>query len=905
MQSANASATAPGPLPPLDIFFRPRSVAVVGASETVGSVGRAVLWNIVSNPFGGTVFPISKQPSVLGIKAYQSVRDIPMPVDVAIIATGPEQMLDAVGACADGGVRGAIVVPGNLRRYGPDSVAVEQQLVQRAHRAGMRMIGPNSLGLLRPVTGLNISAAEVSARRGKLAFVSQSGALCNAVLDWGLREQIGFSACISIGSMLDVGWGEAIDYLGDDEHTSAIVIYMESIGDARSFMSAAREVALTKPIIVLKSGTSNESARLDEFSATSDAALDAAFSRCGVLRVGSLAEMFAIAETLAKQPRPRGPRLTIVSNAGGPAVLAVDTLVAEQGQLAQLPPDTINGLNDVLGTNWSHANPIDIYDSANPKRYLAVTELAAQNPDSDGVLVILTPQPATNALETAQLFAASPVLSKKLLLTSWMGGKSVIEAEEVLNRANFSTFNFPDEATQAFVAMWRYSDNLRALYETPTLTADLATGSLDRATVQRIVAEALSNDHASLSEADSKHLLAAYGLPVVDTMIAIDDIEAVAYADAIGYPVVLKLHSHTITHKTDVGGVRLNLPDAHAVRVAFHAIRASVAARAGAGHFAGVTVQPMVIERGYELRVGAYADPKIGPVLMFGAGGLHADALGDYAIGLPPLNTTLARRMIERTRVWSALRMAYKDNDAILSALEQTLVRLSWLVAEQPRVRTIDINPLLISRTRLLALDAHIVLYDAATSDDELPHTAVRPYPVQYVATWQAKDGNPILFRPIRPEDEPMMVEFHRHVSDQSIYYRFFSMMKYSQRVSHERLTRICFIDYTREIALVAERTDENGKPYILGVGRLSWARGVPEAEFSLLIGDTFQGLGLGTELLSRLVQIGRTEGLRRITGYILAENSAMLHVARKVGFRQLALGDPVEVVIKLDTPGA
>ena len=742
---------------------------------------------------------------------------------------------------------------------------------------------------MSPVTGINATFASAMARPGNVGFISQSGALCTAVLDWSFREHVGFSHFVSIGSMLDVGWSDLIDYLGDDAHTTSIVIYMESIGDARAFLSSAREVALTKPIIVIKAGRTQAAAKAAASHtgtlAGSDLVLDAAFRRSGVLRVDSIAELFYMAEVLAKQPRPAGPRLTILTNAGGPGVLATDALIGNRGELAVLSDATYEAFDRLLPPHWSHNNPVDILGDASPERYAQALTIAAADENSDGLLVILTPQAMTDPTRTAEVLKVQVKDARKPVIASWMGGADVAAGQAILTQANIPTFPYPDTAARIFTHMWRYSDNLRALYETPSVGSDLPRDASAAAVSADIVTAARAAGRTLLTEFESKLVLGAYNIPTVDTRIAVTADEALAAAEAIGYPVVVKLHSETLTHKSDVGGVALDLQDAAAVRRAFEAIRATVTARAGARHFLGVTVQPMVSREGYEVIVGSSIDRQLGPVLLFGSGGKLVEVYQDRALALPPLNTTLARRMMEQTRIFVALQGVRGGASVDLAALDQLLVRFSQLVVEQRWIKEVDINPLLASPERLIALDARIVLHDASMPEDALPTPAIRPYPVQYVGSWTLKNGTDVTIRPIRPEDEPLMVRFHHTVSERSVYFRYLQMVGLSQRIAHERLTRACFIDYAREMALVAEQRYAAGDHAILAVGRLIKLRGGKEAEFAILVADPSQRQGLGAELLRRLVQIGRDEKLARIVASIDVENIAMQRVSESVGF--------------------
>jgi acetyltransferase len=877
---------------PLDTIFAPKVVAVIGATENRGSVGRTVFQNLGRGGFEGTVYPVNpKRSSVLCVKAYPNIGSIPEKVDLAVITTPAASVPGLIKECAAAGVPGAIIISAGFKETGPAGAELEQQVLTEARKGKMRIVGPNCLGVMMPHIGLNATFASTIAKPGTVGFISQSGALCTAILDWSLRENVGFSSFVSIGSMLDVNWGDLIYYLGDDPHTKSIVIYMESIGDARSFLSAAREVALTKPIIVIKVGRTAAAAKAAASHTGSltgsDEVLQAAFRRVGVLRVRTIAELFHMAEVLAKQPRPQGPRLTILTNAGGPGVLATDMLIGSGGLLSEMSAESLSAFNELLPAAWSHNNPIDILGDAGPERYAKAVQIAAADPGSDGLLVILTPQAMTDPTGTAEQLKGFAKLDGKPILACWMGGREVEPGEDILNAAGIPTYKYPDTAARAFYYMWRYSYNLRSLYETPALVTDVRADATSRSKADALVQHARKGNRTILTEFESKQLLAAYGVPTVDTRVAKTEENAVKLAEEIGYPVVLKLNSETITHKTDVGGVQLNLRNAAAVRKAWKAIETGVTNRAGKEHFLGVTVQPMMDLEGYELIIGSSPDPQFGPVLLFGAGGQLVEIFKDRSLGLPPLNATLARRMMEQTKIFEALKGVRGRKPINIPALEELLVRFSHLVVEQRWVAEIDINPLLVSPERVIALDARVLIHGRDMTEEKLPKPAIRPYPTQYVADWKLKNGTSITIRPIRPEDEPLIVKFHETLSEESVYYRYFSQLKLDQRIAHERLTRICFNDYDREIALVAEHKDpKNGKPEIRGVARLSKARGANEAEFAIIISDRWQGLGMGTELLRRLVQIGRDEKLERITANILSENHAMHRVSKKVGFQ-------------------
>ena len=876
----------------LHVFFAPKSVAVIGATEKAGSVGRNILWNLISSPFGGIVYPVnSKRPSVLGIKAYPSVGAIPGPVDLAVIVTPANTVAGLVRECGAHGVRGVVVISAGFRETGPAGAELERQVVEEAQRAGIRLIGPNCLGVMCPITGLNATFAQTMAKPGNVGFLSQSGALCTAVLDWSLREQVGFSAFMSTGAMADVNWGDLIDHLGSDPNTRSIVIYMESVVDARSFLSAAREVALQKPIIVIKAGRTAQAAKAAASHtgslAGSDDVLDAAFRRCGVLRVDTIGEIFDMVEVLGRQPRPKGPKLLILTNAGGPGVLATDALLTGGGTLAELSEETMLALNGVLPQHWSHGNPVDVIGDADAERYAKSLEICAKEKDADGLLVIMTPQGMTDPVKIAEGLRAYSSLPGKPVLASWMGGAEAAPGEDILNAAGIPTFPFPDAAVRAFLLMAKYNYNLKGIYETPLLVEDRSAPNAQpeiRAKLEQI----RDQGRTILTEFEAKEVFKAYGIPVVETRIATSAAEAVQSANTLGYPVVLKLHSETITHKTDVGGVQLNLGDSQAVERAYQAIQESVTAKAGAEHFGGVTVQKMVRSSGaYELILGSSIDSQFGPVLLFGTGGQLVEVFEDRSLAIPPLNTTLARRMMEQTKIYKALHGVRGRKPVDLPRLERLLVRFSQLVMEQPWIKEIDINPLLVSAEDIIALDARIVLHDKATLESALPKLAIRPYPSQYIREIVSAGKTPVLIRPIRPEDEPLMVAFHGTLSERSVYMRYFTWTKLGQRTEHERLARMCFLDYDRQIAMVAENHNERtGDRQIIGVGRLVKATGGKEAEVAFVVTDAVQGQGIGREMMSLLIEFARDEQIAVLNATFLRDNMPMRRLLERFKFQ-------------------
>ncbi|HVT96105.1 MAG TPA: bifunctional acetate--CoA ligase family protein/GNAT family N-acetyltransferase [Acidobacteriaceae bacterium] len=873
---------------PLASIFTPKSVALIGATERVGSVGRSVMMNLTSSSFGGPVWPVNpKSPTILGIPAYKSIKELPGVPDLVVVTTPAATVPGIIQEAVDLGVPSAVVISAGFKEVGESGKALERQIAQII-RGRMRLIGPNCLGVMNPVGGLNATFAKAMVPAGRLAFISQSGALLTAILDWCIREHVGLSGCVSAGSMLDITFGELIDHYGKDPNTDSIVLYMESIGDARSFLSAAREVALNKPILVIKAGRTAAAAKAAASHTGSltgsDDVLDAAFQRAGVLRVQSISEIFNISEVLAKQPRPKGPRLTILTNAGGPGVLATDALISAGGELTEISPETMTTYDNFLPSAWSHNNPVDILGDAEPERYAKALEIASQDKNTDGMLVILTPQGMTNPTEVAEHLIPYARSTGKPVIASWMGGDYVARANEVLAKAGIPAFAYPDAAAEAFVATWKHTSNLRDLYETPT-TRSGSVLDTKRDLAGSIVDQVRARRRTILTEYESKQLLAAYGIPTVRTELATTPEEAAQKALEIGYPVVLKLHSETITHKTDVGGVKLNLRSAGEVVTAFSDIQKSVTEKVGAEHFLGVTVQRFAKLEGYEIILGSSIDPQLGPVLLFGTGGQLVEVYKDRALALPPLTATLARHQMEQTKIFKALKGVRGRKPVDLDALDALVVRFSELVVEQRWIREIDINPLLASPDGLIALDARVVLHEPGTTEDQLPRPAIRPYPVQYIGKWESRSGADVLVRPIRPEDEPLIVDFHDRLSERTVVQRYFTSLALSARTAHERLTRICFIDYDRELALVAEVNDPKKGKLIAGVSRMIRQNHGQNATLAVVIADDFQGQGLGGELMRRTLAAARAEGIEQVQVYFLPENNRMRKLSQKLGF--------------------
>ncbi len=883
----------------LDAIFRPRSVAVVGASGTPGTVGSILIRNLIENPFGGVVYPVNpRRKAVHGVFCYPDLASLPEPVDLAVVATPAATVPGVIRECADRGTRSAIVISAGFSELGADGRKLEAEVRDLA-MGRLRIIGPNCLGVIHPPGNLNASFAASMARPGRVALLSQSGAICTAILDWARAKHIGFSSFVSVGAMLDVDFADLLDYFADDPQTRSIILYMESIGDVRKFLSAARAVSRTKQVIVVKSGRHEAGARAAASHtgalAGADDVFDTAFRRAGVLRVNTIPELFDLSEILSTQPPPRGPRLAIITNAGGPGVMAADALMLGGGQLAELSAATRAALDAALPPFWSRANPVDVLGDATPARYRQAVEICAKDDGIDGLLVLLTPQAMTDPTETARQLAALGKVERKPVLACWMGGEAVRPGRAVLDQAGVSTFDAPEDAISAFLHMVQYRRNQELLYETPEAVPETAP---DAGRARAVFRAVWADGRTLLTEAEAKDVLTAYGIPVTPTVPCRTMDDAVAAASRAGYPVVLKLLSRTITHKSDVGGVQLNLVNELAVRQAFAAVKESALAHGGETAFDGVTVQPMVREKGYELIVGSSVDVQFGPVILFGAGGVLVEVFEDRALALPPLTRTLARRLMERTKIHAALQGVRGQRSVDMTELETLLVRFAQLVADFPEVQEVDINPLLASPGRVVALDARMVLGPAGVPEEGRPRLAIQPYPNQYTAPFRLRDGREVTVRTIRPEDEPLIIELHASHSEHTIRMRYFSLVK---TLSRESLIRLCHLDYTREMALVAVWRDAEGRPHFAGVSRYYLHPESGTAEFAAVIGDAWQRQGLGRHLIGRLIGVARDRGVRRLVGMILRENDAMLSLMKKMGFR---LADSAEEGVVIASMG-
>jgi acetyltransferase len=884
-------------------IFRPQRIAVVGASDVPGKVGHILLRNLIGHGYAGVIYPVNaKRESVQGITAYPTLAALPHAPDLAVICTPAPTVPDLVDQCGQLGIMGMIVISAGFREIGDAGKLLERRVQEAAARySGLRILGPNCLGAMVPSIGLNASFAASMARSGRVAFVSQSGAVCTSVLDWSLAAGFGFSHFISVGNMLDVGIDDLLDYLAADPHTDAVVLYVESISRAREFMSAARAFSRAKPIIAYKAGRFADSAQAAASHtgamAGVDAVYEAAFRRAGIVRVFDLDEVFDCAGLLARPRLPKGPRLTIVTNAGGPGVMACDSLLDRRGVLARLDTKTIDRLNGCLPPSWSHGNPIDILGDASAQRYADAVTAAVGDPGVDAVLVLLTPQAMTDASASATAVSEAAKHTTKPVLAAWMGSTAVREGVERLNAAAIPVYTTPEHAVRAFMNLVEFHRNRDVLLETPR---DVPFKfPLDRQKLRQRFDAILQQNGELLTEDDSKQLLATYGIEVALPRPASTVDEAAAIASELGYPVVLKIRSPQITHKTDVGGVALNLTDEQAVRSAYQQIVGSARRMRPDATIDGVTVQRMITAvHGVELIVGVKRDPVFGPVMMVGFGGVAAEVFQDRALELPPLNERLARRMLQSLRSWPLL-TGYRGRPVVnVDLLIETLMRFSYLVAHLPEISEVDINPLLATPSDVIALDARVIVDRSAQAPSKRPHAhlAICPYPEEYTETIQLASGMPIHLRAIRPEDEPAWKDLIRRSSTQSLWQRFRYLFK---EATHDMAARFCFIDYDRELALCAE-TIVDDKPLLVAVARLVADPDHEEGEYGVLVADGFQHRGLGSFLTEKCIEIARRWGLRRIMGETTADNLAMIRIFRKLGFIVSPSADPQIVLARL-----
>jgi len=865
----------------MDKIFQPGSIAVVGASERKGSVGAALMHNLIERGFAGEIHPVNpNHKKIYKRPACPSIKDLKAPVDLAVIATPIASAPQIVKECADAGVGGVIIISAGGKEIGKQGQQIEAAIKNEAAQSGLRIIGPNCLGVVNSRAKLNASFASQKPQSGKMAFLSQSGAICSAILDLSIQENIGFSYFVSLGSMLDVEFGDMIDYLGGQPEVSSIVMYVESLTRFRNFMSAARAVSRVKPIIALKAGRSAAGA-LAAASHTGalageDLVYDAALKRAGVLRVKTFEELFDCAELVAKQPKPRGPGLVIVTNAGGPGVMAADTLAEYGYGPVALSAETLKKLNEILPSYWSKRNPIDMLGEATPELYRKVVEICLRAVEVNGILILSAPKALTDTAAAAaalvDLIRDAPIP----VITSWVGGAAMQKGRDIFNRAGIPTFDTPERAVRAFIDICRFSQNIEMLQEIPSrFPSEL---KFNRKKAQDLIQAGLDTENRLLTEMEAKELLAAYGIPVDSMDSAIDKQEAVNKAEAMGFPVVLKISSRDITHKSDAKGVLLDLKNKNEVRDAFDRIIKNAQTSNPNARIDGVTIQPMRKRPDHELILGARQDRDFGPVILFGLGGTLTEVIKDRALALPPLNRLLARRLMEETKVYRLLQ-GYRDiPPADTQLLEEILIRLAQLVTDFSEIQEIGINPLFVNEKNACAIDARVLL---KPPDKPAPlHLVISPYPDQFEEHTRTGMGIDVFVRPIRPEDAPLLVGLFESLSPRSVYLRFFTPMK---RLPHSMLTLFTQIDYDRHIALVALA---ESKEEMLGVARIILDRNLKEAEFSVVVGDQWQGKGIGAALLQRCLSIAGDRGLEKVTGVVLAENTQMLALGKKMGFK-------------------
>jgi acetyltransferase len=880
----------------LDKIFNPKSVAVIGASDKEGSVGYILMKNFTELGYEGKVYPINiRKKEILGIQAYQTVEELPETVDLAVIATPAKTVPTVVEQCGKAGIKGIIIISAGFKEIGAEGKALENKILKVKKEYDLQIIGPNCLGIIRPSIRLNATFTSRMPKHGSIAFISQSGALGTAILDWAMYENIGFSNFVSIGSMIDVNFGDLIDYFGTDPKTRSILMYIEGITNAREFISAARHFARTKPIIVVKAGKFTESAKAAASHTGSltgeDMIYDAAFKRAGLVRVDEIADLFNSAEVLGMQPLPRGPNLAIITNAGGPGVMATDALIARKGKLAKLSQKTMETLNKILPHYWSRGNPIDILGDAKADRYKAVVKACLEDDNVDGLLIIYTGQAVGDPVEIAKNIAQTcknKSYCNKTVLTSFMGYKETQEANRIFNENNIPTYSTPEQAVKTYIYMYHYKRNLELLYETPEeLAVDVVPPKRPLMVIMR---NAAKENREKLTEEEARDFLEQYNIPMVKTLVANTEDEAAFSASQIGYPVVLKILSPQILHKSDAGGVVLDIKSESDLRKSFNFVIQRAKEYNQKAKIQGVTVQPMLKKQGYEVIVGAKTDGLFGPVILFGMGGIGVEFFKDVTIGIPPLNQTLARRIMEETKVYQLLKGYRNIPPANVKLLEEIMTRFSQMLVDFPQIKEVDINPLLIDEENAFALDTRIIIDKERVFEKFKPHEhlVISPYPKKYEALWKLRDGRTVLLRPIKPEDEPLWLEMFKNFSEESIRYRFFEIIR---DTPHEVRVRYCNIDYDREIAIVAELSEE-GHRKILGVVRLIMEPDGKNGEIAFIVADPWQGLGLGTKMVDYMIEICKDRGLETIYGIMLPDNRRAISLMRKMGAKIKYLDD-------------
>ncbi|MCX6258044.1 MAG: bifunctional acetate--CoA ligase family protein/GNAT family N-acetyltransferase [Bacteroidia bacterium] len=871
----------------LDSFFNANRIVIVGVSSNPNSVSGKTLSNLVGGGFRGVVYPVNPEfEAVLGIPCYPDLQSLPGKPDLAVICTPPEQVPFNIRDCCEAGINSIIIMTSGFKETGEEGLKLENQIVEyQQNNPGLRIMGPNCLGIISPVNKLNVSFASGMPKAGNVAFVSQSGALCTSVLDWAIDAKIGFSHFISLGNSLDIDFGDIINYLGEDDNTGSIILYIESIRDARRFMSASRAFARSKPILVYKAGRFPQSAKVAASHtgamASEDAIYDAAFRRAGMIRIFDIGEIFDCAELIGREKIPLGPRLGIITNAGGPGVMATDTLILLNGQLAQLSEKTMQLLNENLPPSWSHGNPVDVLGDARSKRIAKAAQIVLQDTGIDAIVVILTPQAMTNPAATAVEISKLSGTTSKPILASWLGGKSMDEGMKILADAGIASYHTPEQAIRAFMILVNYSKNLEILYETPKdIPVDF---QVDRKKIRENFIRSLPENPGVLAENISKSLLESYSIKTTMPVVATNAGEAVSIANKMTYPVVLKIQSPDITHKSDVGGVILNINDNDSLVKGFNRIIENVSNHQPKARIEGVSIQKMAdLKNGVEMILGIKKDNVFGTVIMVGMGGILAELYQDRTIGFPPLNEALARHMLESLKMYPLLSGYRGSKPKNKARLIETIIRMSYIAADYPEIIELDINPLIVTEDDVLALDARIVIGKTSTSTTNKPygHLALQPYPEKYVKDIFLENLK-ITLRPIKPEDEPLWIRMLSDCSKESIYSRFRYMFHWN---SHNIATKFCYIDYDREIAIVAE-LEEDGIKKLIGVGRLVADSEHETVEYAVLVIDSWQHKDLGNQLTDFCLDIAQKWELHKIVAQTTTDNKAMIRVFEKHGF--------------------
>ncbi|MGB5211444.1 MAG: bifunctional acetate--CoA ligase family protein/GNAT family N-acetyltransferase [Gammaproteobacteria bacterium] len=883
----------------LDIanIFQPRSVALIGASEREGSIGSVVLANLLKARFKGRVFPVNPEyQKVQNRRCYPDVGALPQVPDLAVIAT-PAKVVPAVLAqCGEKGIRFAVILSAGFRETGRAGEVLEKAVLKKAKRYGIRFLGPNCLGIIRPSLRLNASFSQSTPRRGRLALVSQSGAVCTALLDWAGPRGIGFSNVISTGISADVDFGEILDFLVMDSDTDAIMMYIEGIHESRQFMSALRAASRAKPVVVMKAGRHAEGmqAAVSHTGALvgADDVFDAALNRAGVVRVREYASLFAVAATLHAGVRTEGPRLAIVTNGGGPGVIAADQVADRRLQLAKLSEETRSQLKKFLPAAAASGNPVDVLGDADADRYSATVAACLADPGVDAVLAILLPQAITRPLPVAEAVAELAGKSRKPVLTCWMGDQSMRSSRKLLVDHGIPTYTTPEGAVEAFAAAATYNANQQLLLQVPEPVSQ--ESAPDATGARLIIEEVLASGRSVLDLAESKALLASFGIPILKSMPAHKATEALAIAEEIGYPVAMKIHSSDITHKSDSGGVRLGLNNGSEVRQAYKEMVAKVSALQPEADIDGVLIEPMWHPAdGRELMLGVMTDPVFGPVISFGLGGTMVEVIRDRAIALPPLNRYLARRMIEQSRAARYLAEFRGKPAANLQALEDVILRMSELVCELPEVEQLDINPLIVDPQGALAVDARVVVRKTSASARPYAHMAIHPYPSNLITESYLKDGSKLTIRPIRPEDATLERDFVNGLSERSRFLRFMYALS---EITPEMLSRFTQIDYDREMALIALVGEADSLRQI-GVARYVTYPDGRGCEFAVVVSDDFQRMGIARQLLSDVIDVARDRRLEYMDGIVLRQNENMIRLAESLGFDVERSADDPELV--------